>query len=75
MAGIPCAEFVFDDNLATELETCAKANVKLLLRVANVALTSSDTFWPATLVGVVPRLVEVLVLVDLAWMAFQYRNW
>ena len=31
--------------------------------------------WPATLIGVVPRLVEVLVLVDFAWMAFQYRNW
>ena len=30
--------------------------------------------WPAALVGVVPGLVEVLGLVDFAWMAFQYRN-
>ena len=39
MAGISSAVFVFDDNLATELETCAKANVELLSRVANVACT------------------------------------
>ena len=44
MAGIPSAAFVFDDDLATELETCAKANVELLSRVVNVALASSDTF-------------------------------
>jgi len=44
MAGIPSATFVFDDNLATNLETYAKANVKLFLRVANVALASGDTF-------------------------------
>jgi len=79
MAGIPSAAFVFDDDLATELETYAKANVKLLSRVVNVALASSDTehflqIWLATLVGVVPGLVEVLVLVDFAWMAFQYRK-
>jgi len=40
MAGIPSAVFVFDDDLATELETHAKA---LLSRVANVALASGDT--------------------------------
>ena len=44
MAGIPSAAFVFDDDLATELETYAKANVELLSRVVNVALASSDTF-------------------------------
>ena len=44
MAGIPSAAFVLDDDLATELETYAKANVKLLSRVANVALASGDTF-------------------------------
>ena len=43
MAGIPSAAFVFDDDLATELETYAKANVELLSRVVNVALASSDT--------------------------------
>ena len=44
MAGIPSASFVFDDDLATELETYAKANDELLSRVANVALASGDTF-------------------------------
>ena len=44
MAGIPSAVFVFDDDLATELETYAKANDELLSRVANVALASGDTF-------------------------------
>ena len=44
MAGIPSAAFVFDDDLATELETYAKANVELLSRVVNVALASGDTF-------------------------------
>ena len=44
MAGIPSAAFVFVDDLATELETYAKANVELLSRVANVALASGDTF-------------------------------
>ena len=44
MAGIPSAAFVFDDDLATELETCAKANVELLSRVVNVALASNNTF-------------------------------
>ena len=47
MVGIPSAAFVFDDDLATELETYAKANVKLLSllsRVVNVALASGDTF-------------------------------
>ena len=44
VAGIPSAAFVFDDDLATELETYAKANVELLLRVANVAIASGDTF-------------------------------
>jgi len=44
MAGIPSAAFVFDDDLATELETYAKANVEPLSRVMNVALASSDTF-------------------------------
>jgi len=44
MAGIPSAAFVFDDNLATELETFAKANVELFSRVVNVALASGDTF-------------------------------
>ena len=38
MAGIPSAAFVFDGDLATELETYAKANVELLSRVANIAL-------------------------------------
>jgi len=44
MAGIPSATFVFDGDLAAELETYAKANVELLSRVVNVALASSDTF-------------------------------
>jgi len=44
MAGILSAAFVFDDNLATELETYAKANIELLSRVVNVTLASSDTF-------------------------------
>jgi len=44
MAGIPSAAFIFDDDLATELETYAKANIELLLRVANVAPGSGDTF-------------------------------
>jgi len=44
MAGIPSAAFVFDGDLATELETYAKANVKLLSRAANVVLASGDTF-------------------------------
>ena len=44
MAGIPSAAFVFDDDLATELETYAKANVELLSRVPIVALASGDTF-------------------------------
>ena len=44
MAGIPSAAFAFDDDLATELETYTKANVELLSRVANVALTSGDIF-------------------------------
>ena len=44
MAGIPSASFVFDDDLATELETYAKANVELLSIVANVALAPGDTF-------------------------------
>jgi len=44
MAGIPSASFVFDDDLATELETYAKANIELLSRVASVALASGDTF-------------------------------
>jgi len=44
MAGIPSAVFVFVDDLATELETYTKANVKLLSRVANVVLASADTF-------------------------------
>ena len=46
MAGIPSAAFVFvfDDDLATELDTYAKANVELLSRVVNVALASGDTF-------------------------------
>ena len=43
MAGISSASFVFDDDLATELETYAKANVELLSRVANVVLASADT--------------------------------
>jgi len=78
MAGIPSAALVFDDDLATELETYAKANVELLSRVVNVALASGVTFSESgllyTLVGVVPRLVETLVLVDFAWMGFQYRK-
>ena len=44
MAGILSTVFAFDDNLATELETYAKANVKLLSRVVNVALASGNTF-------------------------------
>jgi len=44
MAGIPSSAFVFDDDLATELETYAKANIELLSRVVNVALASGDTF-------------------------------
>ena len=44
IAGIPFAAFVFDDDLATKLESYAKANVELLSRVANVALASGDTF-------------------------------
>ena len=44
MAGILSAVFVFDDNLATELETYTKANVELLSRVAIIALASGDTF-------------------------------
>jgi len=44
MAGIPSAAFVFDDNLATELETYAEANVELLSRVANIVLASGNTF-------------------------------
>ena len=44
MAGIPSAAFVFDDDLATELKTYAKANVELLSRVANVAFASGDIF-------------------------------
>jgi len=44
MAGIPSRAFVFDDDLATELETYANANVKLLSTVANVALAFGDTF-------------------------------
>jgi len=44
MAGIPSAAFIFDNDLATELETYAKANVELLLRVVNVALASGNTF-------------------------------
>ena len=43
MAGIPSAAFNFYDDLATELETYAKANVELS-RVANVALAPGDTF-------------------------------
>jgi len=49
MAGIPSAAFVFDYDLATELETCAKANIELLSRVANVALASGDTFSESSL--------------------------
>jgi len=44
MAGIPSAAFVFDDDLATELETYAKASVELFSRVANIALASGNTF-------------------------------
>ena len=44
MAGSPSAAFIFDDDLATELETYAKANVELLSKVVNVALASGDTF-------------------------------
>ena len=44
MTDILCAAFVFDGDLATELETYAKANVELLSRVANVALASGDPF-------------------------------
>jgi len=44
MAGISSAVFVFDDNLATELETYTKANIELLSRVVNDALASGDTF-------------------------------
>ena len=44
MAGIPSAAFIFDGDLATELETYAEANIKLLSRVANIALASSNTF-------------------------------
>ena len=44
MAGIPSAVFVIDDDLATELETYAKANIELLSRVVNVALASNNTF-------------------------------
>ena len=43
MAGISSASFVFDDDLATELETYAKANVELLSIVANVALAPGVT--------------------------------
>ena len=43
MAGIPSAAFLFDEDLATELETYTKANVKLLLREVNVVLASSNT--------------------------------
>ena len=75
MAGIPSAAFVFDDDLATELETYVKANIELLSKLANIALTSGDTPNLACYTGrVVPGLVEVLVLVDFAWMAFQYRK-
>ena len=49
MAGIPSAAFVFDDDLATELETCTKVNVELLLRVANVVLASGVTFFESGL--------------------------
>jgi len=38
MAGIPSAVFIFDGDLATALETYAKANVELLSRMANIAL-------------------------------------
>jgi len=44
VAGILSAAFVIDDDLATKLETYAKANVELLSRVANVALASGNTF-------------------------------
>jgi len=43
MAGIPSAAFVFDEDLATELETYPKANVKLLSREVNVVLASGNT--------------------------------
>ena len=49
MVGIPSAAFVLDDDLATELETCTKANIELLSRVANVALASSVTFFESGL--------------------------
>ena len=49
MAGISSAVFVFDDNLATELETYTKANVELLSRVAIIALASGDTFSESSL--------------------------
>ena len=44
MVAISFAAFVFDDDLATKLETYAKANIELLSRVANIALGSDDTF-------------------------------
>jgi len=44
MAGVLSAMFVFDDDLATRLETYAKPNIELLSRVANVALASGNTF-------------------------------
>ena len=44
MAGISSATFVFDNDLATKLETYAKPNIELLSRVANVALASGNTF-------------------------------
>ena len=49
IVGITPVAFAFDDNLATELKTCAKANVKLMSTVANVALASGDTFSESSL--------------------------
>ena len=49
MAGISSAVFVLDDNLATELETCTKANTELLSRVTIIALASGDTFSESSL--------------------------
>jgi len=44
LTAIPSAAFVFDDDLVTELDTYAKANVELLSRVVNVHLHPAITF-------------------------------
>jgi len=77
MAGIPPAAFVFDDNLATELENLRKSKCRAVDESGECCTCIRQYFLrigPATLVGEVLGLVEVLVLVDFAWMAFQCQN-